>query len=126
MAVVTLTRTWINLAADPSQFVTVDRLAGSQGGRTRTVTGEVRTYANGRLRVVTQAGRPGTIPVTFRTRDQADIDQVWAMAGQPVLVRDPRGRAEYGVYFDVPETDVARGLIEVALTLSRVTFSEEV
>lgn len=119
MATVTFTALYINLASDPSWFVVARRQNGSQGGRTSSVVGEVRSYGNGRMRAVLQAGKPRSIPVTFRaTSDQ--IDTLVAWAGQDVWIRDARGRRERCVYFEVGEADVAPDRTEVTLALTGV------
>lgn len=126
MAEVTLTETFINLASDPAQYVKVRRLTGSQGGRTRSATGEVRQYAGGRRRAVRQEGSPTAIPATFRVSSLDAVDLLASWAGQPVWVRDPRGRREACVYFDVEESDTAPGLTDVTLSLVGVTVDETV
>lgn len=126
MATVTLTRTWVSLASDLSQSVVVDRHASAAGGRTRSLTGEVRAYASGRLRAVNGSSRPATVPLTFRTNDLTLIETLNDWTGLTVLVRDPRGRREWCVFHAVPENDLDSGWVEVALTLNRVTYAEAV
>lgn len=114
------TYTRLNLADDLGQEVQLRR---TQGGGQTGVSGEVRQYASGRLRAVTRAARPGTFPLTFRTRDRTIITTLQSWCGRTVLLRDPRGRHEWCVFFTVDETDSAPNWTEVTLSLTRVTTS---
>lgn len=115
------TYTRINLADDLAQEIEVRRI---QGGRQSGVSGEVRQYASGRLRAVVRATNSATIPLTFRTRDPSQVDTLRSWCGRTVLFRDPRGRHEWCVFFEVNETDSAPNWTEVSLTLTRVSSTE--
>lgn len=115
--------TYISLAADLTQKVRVGRRAG---GNVTGVVGEVRTYAGGRSRPVLGAGTPGQTPLSIRTTDRAVIATLKSWAGRTVLVRDSLGRGEFGVFFEVPETDLGTRWVDVDLTIRHVTGSVEV
>lgn len=120
MASITLTRTWITLADDLTQSVVVD---ATDRSRTQQVQGQVRQYAAGRLRFITQVGQSASLPLTFRTQDRDLIDTLTSWIGQLVLIRDPRGRAEWGVFSAVQEQDLAPDWTEVQIQLARVSHS---
>lgn len=124
MASVTLDELWLNLVSDPSQSLVIVRASSSTSPQ--QVLGQVRTYANGRQRVVNRAGRPGQTTVQARTTDLALIDKLMSWAGQPVWVRDERGRRHTGVYFEVPQTDDVSGWVEYSLTIVHTTHDESV
>lgn len=99
MATLTLTKAWIN-RLDTGEAVS----AQSSVDRTREhgITGEVRQYAGGRQRAVTRAGEQGSFQFTLRLVPAATVEKLRTWVGVPVLVRDWRGQAFYGVFFRVP------------------------
>lgn len=119
----TFTRAYISLASDLSEKVAVGRRSGSTS---TGVTGEVRQYAGGRLRVISRAGRPGQTALSFRAPDRTVIETLQSWVGQTVLVRDELGRGEFVVFFEVPEADLDMGWVDVDLTFQHVTHSLEV
>jgi hypothetical protein len=124
MASIVLERTWLADANDPA-----DSVALFTTGRTdmREQGGEVRTYANGRQRLVTTAGRRQTLAVTFRLVDAATLAKLDSWAGRVLLLRDPWGRKMYGTYLGLSVTDyAARAGHDVQLTFQQVSFSEAV
>lgn len=124
MAEVTLDRLWLHDADAPEtylRFFTTDR------GDTRAVDGEIRTYANGRRRLVTRAGSARTLPVTLRQVSDADLDVLEEWRGRLVMVRDHRGRLFFGTYFSIDVTDYKdRSGYDVAVEVADVTHSIEV
>lgn len=124
MASVQLDRLFMSLADDPAQQVTC---YSSDWSDVRATTGEVRTYAGGRRRVVTRAGTARTLGFTARLLAPADVLTLDGWRGRVVLVRDSRGRKVYGVYLSVPTTDRRdRGGQDVALTVESVDYDEAV
>lgn len=124
MASVVLDRAWLSLASDPSvtvSFFTSDR------EDSRASQGEVRRYANGRLRVVARAGSAQTLQVTARNLTAAQVSQIDAWRGRVVLFRDVWGRKLYGAFFTMAVADYTdRSGQDVSFALSQVTFSEAV
>jgi hypothetical protein len=124
MATVTLDRAWLSLAADPSVA-----LAFFTTGRAdqRAKPGEVRRYANGRLRTVTRAGSAQTLTLTARSLTPAQLAQLDSWRGTVVLFRDVWGRKMYGTFFAIAVADWPdRASHDVTLTLQQVSFSEAV
>jgi hypothetical protein len=122
MATVTLDRAWLSLAADPSvavSFFTTGR------GDQRAKPGEVRRYANGRLRTVTRVGSEQTLTLMARSLTPAQVDQLDSWRGTVVLFRDAWGRKMYGTFFTLAVADWPdRQSHDVTLTLQQVSFSE--
>lgn len=125
IAVLTLGKLFVNLLSTG-----VGVSAYSQPGRAATYEkrGDVRVYAGGRLRSVTQEGAPGTFSFTLQDVTRAQIDLLQAWAGLPVQVRDNRGRIYNGVYYTVNEAERFNEptLYEVPITLNVITFVEGV
>jgi hypothetical protein len=125
MATLNLTKCWINLATT-GESVTAQRI--DNGEDTRAVAGRVATYSGGRQRAVTQEGVMGTWPVTLTQVSAADTATLRSWMGQTILVRDSRGRKEYGVVLEVPRSAWKDQLdtYDVALTLQLVSYDESV
>lgn len=123
MAMVTLTRTWLSLAGDPSQSIVFDR---ETGGRQPQPLGEVRKYANGRLRYVGTAAAVESVPLSFRTTSMATADLLQSWTGQTLCLRDTRGRKLFVQLLAVTETDLPASYVKLDLALSTVTYSEAV
>lgn len=122
MASVQLDRCLLQLASAPS-----DAVAFFSSGRAdaRTTPGDVRRYANGRLRVVTQAGSVTTLDVTARRITAADLAKIDSWRGKVVLFRDVLGRKLYSVYLQVQVSDYTdRGGYDAAFKLTEVSYSE--
>jgi hypothetical protein len=125
MATVTLDRAWLSLASDPAQAVSF--FTGRGGGDDRAKPGEVRQYANGRLRSVSRAGSATTLGVTARNLTAGQVAQIDGWRGAVVLFRDVWGRKLYGTYFRISVADyVDRSGQDVTFTLQQVTHSEAV
>lgn len=125
MAGVTLGTLWLNDAADLS-----DGIAFPLMSKLTVVTaqpGEVRTMANGRLRMVSRAGRSRTWQADLPNLDRTAVDWLEDHLGELVLVRDDRGRKMFGTYLTLPD-DAHRYDAEsdVQITLLEVTHSEAV
>lgn len=126
MATVDLRTLWLNLASDPSQAASFPYMSALTW--TKEQPGEVRRYANGRLRVVRRAGKPKSADVALPGCDRAQVDWLEEHVGRVVCVRDDRGRKVFGVYLAVAVTELSlpRGRADVSLSLAEVTYSEVV
>lgn len=124
MAAVTLDRLWIHDGDDLStylRFYTTDR------DDRRSVPGEVRRYASGRLRTVVRTGTSQTLPVTLRLVTDPELAVLESWLGRVVLVRDHRGRFMFASYFDMAVDDYEdRSGYDVKVTFGQVTRSVEV
>jgi len=121
MAVVTLTKLWIN-RLDSGAAV-----SAQSAGRARMhdQAGEVRTYAGGRQRAVTQAGERGTFTARLVDVSLATVDVLRAWVGADVQVRDHRGQRFFGVFFAVTITESKDpALYDAAIVLRTVTVVE--
>jgi hypothetical protein len=123
MTVLTLTDTIIAPIADLSAGVTIN-----QYGETEAVSDltTVRTYAGGVRRVVTVPGRAQEYSVSYRFMSRTNYDGLLDLVSVPVLFRDQRGRAVYGVIGSLVGTEFAvSDLIEdVSFTVQNITYSE--
>lgn len=90
--------------------------------------GEVRTYAGGRRRSITRAGRPRSFTLQFDVvQDRPLLDTLRGWKGQPVLARDPYGRKVFGVYYRLPISErIPVDVVTVQMVLTEITFSEAV
>jgi hypothetical protein len=102
MATLTLTKVFVN-RLDTGQAVAGQ--SGVERSREHGIEGEVRTYAGGRQRAVTRAGEQGKFEFSLRFLPAATVELLRTWVGVPVLVRDWRGQAFYGVFFRVPITE---------------------
>lgn len=125
MATVTLTTVWLNLALDPTVYVSLPTLDGLSVERAQD--GEVRVLANGRRRLVRRAGVGRSASLEVRAATRAEVDWLEDHVGDLVCVRDDRGRKFFGAYL-VVEADEIRGndFADVTLALSEVSHSEAV
>lgn len=124
MAAVELDRLWINDATDPSQY-----LAFRYGtlDDTPAVAVEVRAYAGGVRRAIRRPGRSRVVQATiFRV---GTVEREWLIArlGRTVCLRDARGRKMFGVYGEVPQSDVPGvGYAHATLTVTETSWVEGV
>ena len=117
---VTLSTVWINLASTLSNYQSFPQMSTLSVDTNQP--GQVRTYAGGRLRLVTTAGVARTAAVT---RDQ--INWLQSVVGQTVLVRDDRGRKIWGTFLTPKVTENQHnGNGDVTLTINEITYSEAV
>jgi hypothetical protein len=124
MATVTLDRAFLALAADPA-----DTLSFFTTSRTdqRQKPGEVRRYANGRLRIVTRPGKSTALGVTAVSLTPAQVAKLDDWSGRLVLFRDAWGRKFYCTFFVANVVDFPdRTHHDVEMSLSQVTFRESV
>jgi len=125
IATLTLTKLFVNLlstGASVSAQSQPDRLA------TYEKRGDVRIYAGGRLRSITQEGAPGTFVFVLVDVTRAQITLLRSWAGLPVQVRDNRSRIFQGVYYRVNEIERRNEptLYDVPIELDVITFVEAV
>lgn len=125
MASITLRTLWLTSTSDLSDSLSFPMLAKL------TVTpakpGETRRYANGRIRMVTRAGRAQSAAVTLPACDREQVQWLDEHTGQVLLVRSKDGRKFYGAYFDLTLDEHGyEDAADVALTLDEVTVDEAV
>lgn len=123
MASVVLREVWIHDADDLADNITGDGFG--DGGPEDSVRGEVRTYSQGRRRAVKRKGEARTYGRTFPSASVDLVDWLTDHLGRTVMVRDPRGRLFWAVYFAVSVPDRhGRVRPDVTISFESVTFSE--
>ena len=89
--------------------------------------GEVRTYAGGRLRLVTTAGVARTATVTLPECSRDQINWLQTYVGNTVLIRDDRGRKIWGTYLKPRVSENQHnGSGDVSLVINEITYTEAV
>lgn len=126
MTAVTLGTAWLNVASDPSDWVSLPTMSSLSVSTMQA--GDVRRLANGRLRSVTRAGQMRSFDLSVESAPRAEIDWLEDHVGQVVCVRDDRGRKVFALYFavDVEETRGNADLGGVSVSLTEVSWSEAV
>ena len=123
MSVLTLTTTIIAPIADLS-----DTLLINQYGETENVSDltTVRVYAGGIRRVVTVPGRAQEYSVSYRFMSRTNYDGLLDLVSVPVLFRDQRARAVYGVIGSLTGQESAQTdlMQNVSFTVQNITYSE--
>lgn len=124
MATINLTQIWIHDAADLSSYITADVLEVQPSF---AIDGEVRTYAGGRRRLITRAGRSRSLPLTLELVAAADVAQLEAWAGQLLMVRAPQGLLMFGSFLGLEAVWRAADEAEaVSLAITEITTTIEV
>lgn len=124
MATLTLNKIWVNLYST-GQAVSANSVPGRE--ETYEVAGEVRTYAGGRRRAISTEGVIGVFKFALRLVARSDVDTLLTWVGQPVQVRDHKGRRFVGVYYGLAIGEyVAETGWDVGIVLNVVTANEEV
>jgi hypothetical protein len=123
MASVTLDRMWVNLASNPSQYLT---LSHAKWTGQDSITGDFRQYGPGRVRQVLSGGSLGTQSFSFLTEDLSPVVLLKAWKGRTVCLRDHRGRREFASFLAVNEDDISTRLTQVSVSFTRVSFDESV
>lgn len=121
MASVTLTKVWIN------RYDTGEAVSAQSSGRAQgyEVAGEIRTYAGGRQRSITEEGERGQFALILRSLTLATVNTLRAWQGVTVQVRDHRGQRWFGVYHAVSIDEVKDpALYDVALAVRVVSADE--
>lgn len=124
MAVLNLTRVWVN-RIDTGAAVSAQ--SGIARNQVHSVDGEVSTWAGGRQRASITEGERGSFGVTLRllTLDTVALLRTWV--GVPVQVRDARGQRFFGTFFAVPITENREtNSYDVEITLVTLTIVEGV
>jgi hypothetical protein len=123
MTELALTKTILAPITDLSSTLMINQNAETE--RVVDPTG-VRVYAGGVRRIVSTPGRDRSLAVSYRRMSRADYDGLLDLVSVPVLFRDQRGRAVYGVIASLAGVEFAQAdLVEdVSFTLSNITYSE--
>lgn len=125
-ALVDLAAVFLNLAANPSDRLALYTVTGLQPAT--EVRADVRSLANGRQRVVRQAGKPRSYSLKVEQLDRAGISWLEQHAGETMCIRDDRGRKFYAAFFAVPvdESTLWNDRGDVDLRISEVSATEAV
>ena len=123
MTVLTLDKAAIAPLSDLSDVLL---LQPSDIGEDESTITQVRRYAGGSRRVVSTPGVTRTLSLAWRHVDRADYEKLKALTGVPVLFRDTRSRAVFGVFASVKGSEWRPGdkLANVTATIEEITFSE--
>lgn len=122
MARITLRKTWIHLI---DTAVGLSFYTAQERSQSKSIQGEVRTYAGGRQRSVSTIGTRSQVGIQLRQVIQTDIDTLTSWFGQTVCVRDHRGRRWFGVFYALDITDrQKKTLHDVNITIYTVTYTE--
>ncbi len=126
MASILLERVWLTLASDTSQSLAL--LTTGDKSFVDAISGEVRSYAAGRERLITTPTRKigVQVSVAIMPKEYATLN---AWAGQVVLYRDENGTRLWSVYLGTPwKSLVTYGTSwrQVDLAIQAVTYSEAV
>ncbi len=120
MAMITLGRVWINLLATGESI----NAYSSDRSRGTGINGTVNQYAGGRFRPTTIEGVRGSFAFKLRDVTELQIETLKTWYGQPVVVRDHRGRVYFAVFFNLAETERRdTSLYDVALTIEEITYT---
>lgn len=120
MPAIVLSQLWLHKADDLDTYLRFFTAAGR--GDERAVPGEVRTYAQGRRRIITRTGSAQVLTATLRQVTDADLVTLEDWRGGLLMLRDHLGRLVWGSYFELAVTDYAdRSGYDVALTFQQVT-----
>ena len=124
-ASVTLSTVWINLASTLSNYQSFPLMSALEVDTNQP--GEVRTYAGGRLRLVTTAGVARTATLTLPECSRDQINWLQSVVGQTVLVRDDRGRKIWGTFLSPKVSENQYNTTgDVTLTINEITYVEAV
>lgn len=120
MAMISLRQVWINLLSTGEAV----HAYSSDRGRSREQQGDVRQYASGRFRPVSVEGVRGQVVFKLRDVTETDIETLESWFGEPVCVRDYRGRVFFGVYFGFAEDERKdKTLYDLSLALHQITYT---
>jgi hypothetical protein len=125
MTELALTKTIIAPIADLSATLVIHQYAETE--RSVDPTG-VRVYAGGVRRIVSTPGRDQSCSVSYRRMARADYDALLDLVSVPILFRDQRARAIYGVIASLVGVESAQAdeVEDVSFTVQNITFSEVV
>lgn len=126
MASVTLTYPLLAPVDDYTQQISLDRAGVVE--QTRALRGELRTYAGGRMRLITRPGPSVVVNVSMSmvTRETRELLESWV--GELLLYRDDRGRVVFGSFLEVQAQEQlgAQRLCNLSLSLVEIAHSVEV
>lgn len=118
MATLTLTRVFVNRLDTGDAF-------GAQSAPDRPQVwsegGEVRTYAGGRQRGISEAGERGSVTMTLVALTKANVDTLRSWKRIPVLVRDHRGQSWPSVFYEVEVGEYRDGFYTATMTFYVIT-----
>ena len=86
----------------------------------------VRTYAGGVRRIVSTPGTDKAYNLSYRQMSRASFDSLLDLVSVPILFRDQRSRAVYGVISSVygAEAESSDRIKDVTFTVQNITYSE--
>lgn len=121
MASVTLTDLWVHDADNLSDFIRFP--ARGSEARTLATPGEVRTYGNGRRRLITREGQDRGLQVDLEDATNAQINWLDERIARVVMVRDVVGLLVFGTYLSNPAVPVyPQGRWTTTLEVQMLTF----
>lgn len=128
MASVTLEDLWLHEAADNTVSITAIVTSLDEAAN---VAGEVRRYANGRLRAVSRTGLARTLDVGLELADRDNVDQLrtWVEDHTLLMLRDPLGRILWGRIFGLSVSEIAGADVafaDASFTFNEVSYDESV
>lgn len=122
MAMITLRKLWIHLI---DTGVGLSFYTAPERSQSKSISGEVRTYAGGRQRSVSSIGTRSQVTVQLRQVTETDINTLTSWFGQTICMRDYRGRRWFGVFYALDIVDRRKKTLhDVNLTLYTVTYVE--
>lgn len=121
-ATVLIDRLWLNLFDDRSVSMS---FRVSVFSPKRTVDGDARTGASGRIRWIRRKGKPRTMQATLVRPSPAQRAWLDQYAGELVVVRDPDGGKFIGVYPEIGWDRPVEGA-DVSVAFQQITASEAV
>lgn len=123
MATVTLRGVYLARVSNLADLLVLN--AGVTVAGVESKRGEFRTYAGGRVRLITKAGRGRTVQVSAAHTDRPTRERLNAWAGELLLLRDGRGRKMYGSYLELAAADQpGPGLCTVTFAFVAVDLPE--
>lgn len=123
---VTFNDLWLCDVTDPS--VTV-HASYPKDARTAHLDGDFRSYAGGRVRIITTPADARTHPITLQWLTPAQVDTLDGWRGKVLLLRTDDGRRVFGSYLDCdPEFILANGVrcAILPLVFTELTYDESV
>ena len=124
MATVTLTKLWLNLASDPSQYRSFEFITSIQSSPSAQTSQEID--ADGSVNTISTPGIPKQYAVTLVACDAIDRQKIevdWL--DQPLCVRDDRGRKFYATYSSCQVSEHSyNDQCDISLTFNLISVSE--
>lgn len=124
MAGVTLTQLFLHDAADLSDYIAIDL---HDLPSTKEAAAEARTYANGRIRLVTTPAAKQSIAITCRNVSPANRAILEGWTGTFLMLREPWGRVRWGFYASLDDSQWKhKDVVDVSFTFQSITASAAV